>query len=111
MIWHDLLFWEPAPSSTLKAEFNEDGEDDEDGGGGSENAEGWDDLLMDSEDDDTGGKKEYQPKKHLENILILILFQCVYLITKYGEKYFTVFYHNENLIIVHTFRITCHKIW
>jgi hypothetical protein len=52
-IRHDLLFREPAPSSTLEAEFNEDGEDDEDGEG-SENAEGWDDLLMDSEDDDEG---------------------------------------------------------
>jgi hAT family C-terminal dimerisation region len=53
-IRHDLLFREPAPSSTLEAEFNEDGEDDEDGGEGSENAEGWDDSLMDSEDDDEG---------------------------------------------------------
>ena len=50
-IWHNLLFQEPAPLSTLKSEFNEDGEDDEDGGEGSKNAEGWDDLLMDSEDD------------------------------------------------------------
>ena len=52
-IRHDLLFQEPVPSSTLKAEFNKDGEDDEDGEG-SENAEGWDDLLMDSEDNDDG---------------------------------------------------------
>ena len=59
----------------------------------------------------TGCRKEYQWKKYLENILILILFQCVYLITRYGEKYYTLFYHNENLIIVQTFRITCHKIW
>jgi hypothetical protein len=53
-IRHDLLFWEPAPSSTLESEFNKDGEDDEDGGEGSENAKGWDDLLVDSEDDGEG---------------------------------------------------------
>ena len=53
-IRHDLLFREPAPLSTLEAEFDEDGEDDEDGREESENAEGWDDLLMESEDDDEG---------------------------------------------------------
>ena len=59
-IRHDLLFREPAPSSTLEAEFSGDGDDDEDsdGGEGCEAAEGWDDLLMDSEngpEDDGSG--------------------------------------------------------
>ena len=46
-IRHDLLFWEPAPSSILEVEFSGDGDDD--GGEGCEAAEGWDDLLMDSD--------------------------------------------------------------
>ena len=60
VIQQDLLFPEPAPSSTLKAEFSEDGNDDDDGGEGlgCKTAEGWDDLLMDSEvqvEDDGSG--------------------------------------------------------
>ena len=51
VIWHDLLFQEPAPLSTLKSEFNKD---DKDGGEWSENAEGWDDLLVDLKDDNEG---------------------------------------------------------
>ena len=52
----DLLFWEPAPSSTLEAEFSGDGNDNDDSsvGEGCE-TEGWDDLLMDSEDEDELG--------------------------------------------------------
>ena len=56
-IRHDLLFREPAPSSTLEEELNgdgEDGEDGEDGGEGSEAADGWNDLLMENEDDGSG---------------------------------------------------------
>jgi len=57
---HDLLFREPAPSSTLEAELNVDGEDEKDGedsedsGEGSEAAEGWNDMLMEDEDDGLG---------------------------------------------------------
>lgn len=50
-IRHDLLFREPAPSSTLEAEFIGDNDDDEEG---CESAESWDDLLMDSDDEDDG---------------------------------------------------------
>jgi hypothetical protein len=56
-IRHDLLFREPAPSSTLEVELNPDGEDEEDGndsGEGSEVAEGWNDMLMEDEDDGSG---------------------------------------------------------
>ena len=67
-------------------------------------------YSADAELCNTGCKREYQPKKYLENILILILFQCVYLITKYGEKYFTSFYHNWNWIMVQTFRIKYGKL-
>lgn len=53
-IRHDLLFQEPAPSSTLEAELNADGEDEKDGEdsgeeSASEAAEGWNDLLMEDE--------------------------------------------------------------
>ena len=54
-IQNDLLFQEPAPSSTLKAEFNGDDEDCEDSG---EESEAADDLVdneygleMDTESD------------------------------------------------------------
>ena len=60
-IRHDLLFREPAPSSTVEAEWNEDGDKDE----GEEREEdshdenvgedkmSWDDLLIEDEDDDS----------------------------------------------------------
>jgi hAT family C-terminal dimerisation region len=61
---HDLLFREPAPSSTLEVELNADGEDEEDGevredtGSGelerSEAAECWNDVLMEDEDEGSG---------------------------------------------------------
>ena len=57
---HNLLFREPAPSSTLEAELNVDGEDEkddedlEDSGEESEAAEGWNDMLMEDEDDGLG---------------------------------------------------------
>jgi hypothetical protein len=49
----DLLFREPAPSSTLEAELNADGEDGEpeDGGEESEAAEGWNDMMVEDEDE------------------------------------------------------------
>jgi hypothetical protein len=56
----DLLFREPAPSSTLEAELNADGEDEKDGedsegsGEGSEATEGWNNMLMEDEDDGLG---------------------------------------------------------
>ena len=60
-IRHDLLFWEPAPSSTLEAEFSADGEDEVDGedggdgpGPGFEAAEGWNDILLEDEDNSLG---------------------------------------------------------
>ena len=49
VIWHDLIFQEPAPSSTLEAELNADGEDEVDGENGGEEfeaTEGWNDMLM-----------------------------------------------------------------
>jgi hypothetical protein len=55
---HDLLFREPAPSSTLEAELNADGEDEKDGedseDSGSEATEGWNNMLMEDEDDGLG---------------------------------------------------------
>jgi len=48
VIQHDLLFWEPAPSSILKAEFNDDGEDDKNGDDDREEfgtTESWDNYL------------------------------------------------------------------
>ena len=56
----DLLFQEPAASSTLEAELNADGEDEKDGedsegsGEGSEATEGWNNMLMEDEDDGLG---------------------------------------------------------
>lgn len=62
-IRHDLLFREPAPSSTLEAEFSAEGEDEVDGenggelegpGPGFEAAEGWNDILLEDEDNSLG---------------------------------------------------------
>ena len=56
-----LLFREPAPSSTVEAEWNEDGDEDE-GEEGEEDSHdenvgedkmSWDDLLIEDEDDDS----------------------------------------------------------
>ena len=47
-IRHDLLFQEPAPSSIVEVEFDNDGSESEDGKGDSE--EGWDDFLLEDED-------------------------------------------------------------
>jgi hypothetical protein len=46
-IQHDLLFWEPAPSSVVEAEFNsnKDSRNGRNDGGGSETAEGWDEMF------------------------------------------------------------------
>jgi hypothetical protein len=60
-IRNDLLFREPAPSSILKAEFIEDGEDDEDGKNGEDDEDEseiggcWDDLLIDEDDGELSG--------------------------------------------------------
>ena len=51
----DLLFWEPAPSSTLKAEFSGDGDDNGGGGEGCETTEGWDDVLESEDEGDGSG--------------------------------------------------------
>ena len=56
-IRHDLLFREPAPSSTLEAELNDDGASEDDGDNGkegSEAAEGENDMMIEDEDDDSG---------------------------------------------------------
>ena len=54
-IRHDLLFQEPAPSSTLEVELNPgEDEDGNDSGEGSEGPEGWNDMLMEDENDDSG---------------------------------------------------------
>jgi hypothetical protein len=48
----------PKVLSTLKSEFNKDGEDDEDSGEGSENAEVWDNLLVNLEDNGKGSEMD-----------------------------------------------------
>jgi hAT family C-terminal dimerisation region len=50
-VGRDVLFREPAPSSTLEAEH---GEDSEDSGEGSEATEGWNNMVMEDEDDGLG---------------------------------------------------------
>ncbi len=52
-IRHDLLFQDPAPSSNLEAEFDDDDSDGEDTEGDRE--EGWDDFLLEDEDDCDNG--------------------------------------------------------
>ena len=47
-IQHNLLFQEPAPSSIVEVEFDNDGSDSEDGKSNSK--EGWDDFLLEDED-------------------------------------------------------------
>ena len=71
-IRQDLLFPEPAPSSTLEVGFSED---DNDGGEGCETAEGWDDLLMDFEieDDGSGMDTELEMAWNLMHITSWIL--------------------------------------
>ena len=56
VIRQDLLFREPAPSSTLEAEFSGyDGDDDGGGGEGCETTEGWDDVLESEDEGDGSG--------------------------------------------------------
>lgn len=51
-IRHDLLFREPAPSSVLENQMDEDDDEGNDGDDEADAEQGWDELLIEEEDDD-----------------------------------------------------------
>ena len=51
-IQHDLLFWEPAPSSILENEMDEHDDDVNDGDDKADSEQGLDELLIEEDDDD-----------------------------------------------------------
>ena len=57
-IRHDLLFKEPAPSSAVEAEADDEDSKENDVTDKSESVESWDEMLLDEDDDEDDGEMD-----------------------------------------------------